>query len=115
MDALFPANPILGCTIETNREFVGISKAPKPIERARAMAAIKGRKFITIEPVLDFDVDILWNWIANISPEFVNIGADSKGHGLPEPPWAKVESLIAFLQTYGIEVREKRNLERLKK
>jgi len=45
----------------------------------------------------------------------VNIGADSKGHGLPEPSPDKVHALIEKLTGYGIEIREKHNLERLLK
>jgi hypothetical protein len=73
------------------------------------------RTFVTIEPILDFDVDILSSWMDKIRPEFVNIGADSKGHNLPEPPYEKVLQLIEKLQAYGIEIREKKNLERLKR
>ncbi len=114
MDALFPSNSILGCTIETNR-IMGISNAPPPVERFMAMQTLKARKFITIEPVLDFDVDILAKMIADINPEFLNLGADSKNHHLPEPSVKKIHELVAKLKTYGIELREKHNLQRLKK
>jgi hypothetical protein len=69
---------------------------------------------ITIEPVMDFDVDILAMWIHEIHPFFVNLGADSKNRGLPEPTREKVMALVAALDEYGIELREKHNLERLK-
>jgi hypothetical protein len=55
------------------------------------------------------------NWIIKIKPEFVNIGADSKHSKLAEPSWAEVQALIQALKDNGIEVREKSNLERLKK
>jgi len=71
------------------------------------------RKVDDVEETLDFDVYILSKWIAGTSPDFVNIGADSKGHGLPEPPMWKVEALIKNLKESGIEIREKHNLERL--
>jgi len=112
--ASMPPNRILGSTIETNRQYAGISHTPSPLQRAQAMTAMKGRKFITIEPVLDFDVDILANWIANIKPEFLNLGADSKNHNLPEPTVAKIMQLTEKLKEYGIELREKHNLKRLK-
>ena len=115
MDALFPENSILGCTIETNRDMPEISMAPRPIERMKAMSLLGGRKFITIEPVLDFDVDIFARWIAAIRPEFLNLGADSKGHNLPEPPIEKINALVEKLREYGIELREKHNLKRLMK
>lgn len=114
---LMPLNSIFGCTIETNRDIPEISKAPSPWKRYSAMCCspmLKAKKFITIEPILDFDVDVMLAWLIHIEPDFVNIGADSKGHGLPEPPLWKVEALIENLQARGIEVREKQNLERLK-
>jgi DNA repair photolyase len=117
-----PKDIILGITMETNRYIPGISNAPIPEERYIAFRPflyhprydVPLRKFITIEPILDFDVDILAARVKDIGPEFVNIGADSKGHGLPEPPWEKVQELIARIQGSGIEIREKHNLERLK-
>lgn len=113
MDALLPNNSLFGCTIETNRHYEWVSKAPSPEERYIHMKALDQRKFITIEPIMDFDLDVLPVWIKEIGPEFVNIGADSKGHNLPEPSKKKVVSLIEGLKYYGIEIREKHNLERL--
>lgn len=112
---IYPSNAILGCTIETNRYIPDISAAPPPEHRQIAMEKIMGRKFITIEPVLNFDVDVLASWMNQIRPDFVNIGADSKGHNLPEPSIEKVIALVEKLKGYGIEVREKRNLDRLRK
>jgi DNA repair photolyase len=115
MNDEFPYRSILGTTIETNRNIPNVSNAPKPIERMKAMCELQGRKFITIEPVLDFDVDILAEWIARINPEFLNLGADSKGHNLPEPTIEKIMALTEKLKGYGIELREKHNLKRLTK
>ena len=114
MDALFPEGSILGTTIETNRFLPDIGCAPDPLERAFAMTKLKGRKFVTIEPVLDFDVDILASWIDKIRPEFLNLGADSKNNNLPEPTVEKIMALVDKLHEYGIELREKHNLQRLK-
>jgi len=63
--------------------------------------------------VLDFDVDELASMIATVNPEFLNLGADSKGHGLPEPTVDKIHQLVDKLHEYGIELREKHNLQRL--
>jgi DNA repair photolyase len=115
MQSLFPKGSILGCTIETNLEIPGISRAPRQIERMKAMTLIEGRKFITIEPILQFDVDILARWIAAIRPEFLNLGADSKGHELPEPSIEDIRAFVEKLKGYGIELREKHNLKRLMK
>lgn len=113
--SLMPLSFILGCTIETNRVIKGISTAPAPVDRAREMNCLTGqRRFITIEPVLDFDVDILADWIRCIRPEFLNLGADSKNHGLPEPTVEKIMEFTEKLKEYGIELREKSNLSRLR-
>lgn len=112
---LIIGNSILGTTIESNRYFPQMKNTPMPFERMRAMERIKEfKKFVTIEPVMDFDVAVLEDWIIKINPEFVNIGADSKGHKLPEPPIEKVHALIDRLQKANIEIREKNNLDRLK-
>lgn len=110
---LFP-DFILGSTIESNRDY-GTSKAPASRHRMESMIELKGRKFVTIEPINDFDLDIFSIWIKYINPEFVNIGADSKKHNLPEPPAEKIIQLIEELKECGIEVRQKSNLERLVK
>ena len=115
MEHILPEGSILGTTIETNRDIPGISKAPIPFERMVGMMKLEKetRKFVTIEPVLDFDVDILASWIDRIRPEFLNLGADSKNNDLPEPTVEKIHQLVAKLATYGIELREKHNLQRL--
>ncbi len=78
------------------------------------MGELKGmRRFVTIEPIMDFNLVALLLAIEFIGPEFVTIGADSKGHGLVEPPWKKVEILISELSKFT-EIRQKKNLERLK-
>jgi hypothetical protein len=111
----FPENSLFGCTIETTKMIRKLSNAPDPYDRVYPMKLLRGRKFITIEPILDFDVDILASWMDQIRPEFVNIGADSKSHNLPEPSADKIQTLIEKLTGYGIEIREKHNLERLMK
>lgn len=103
--------PTIGCTIETNREN-NLSNAPPRAERADGMKWTP--MFLTIEPIMDFDVLPFVQMIKGIDPLFVNIGADSKGQGLPEPPIGKVAQLIDLLAEYDIEIREKHNLERLK-
>ena len=51
-------------------------------------------------------------FIELIGPSWVNIGADSKGHGLPEPSRDKVVALIERLSQVT-EVKQKPNLKRL--
>jgi hypothetical protein len=55
----------------------------------------------------------VWGWLKRIRPAFVNIGADSKGHQLPEPPKEKILALVDLLNQEGIEIREKKNLKTL--
>lgn len=110
----FPAKTILGTTLETNRDY-GISQAPDFHSRARAMtfsSIYAYSKMISIEPIMDFDLDEFVEWIRAIQPEFVSIGADSKGHNLPEPEGKKVEALIEALGKFTV-VKEKANLRRL--
>ena len=112
----FPFPSFLGTTIETNREIAGISNAPLPIDRYKGMLYGHAKlfpRFVTIEPVLDFDVDILAGWIRDIKPTFINLGADSKNHNLPEPTVEKIMQLVSKLKEYDIDLKEKHNLQRL--
>jgi len=107
-----------GTTIETNRNVN--PHAPFPSDRALAMAVIrknypKMKLFVTVEPVIDFDVDAMLGFMGHIKPTFINIGADSKGNGLVEPSADKLRSFIAGVQQMGIEIRKKSNLERILK
>ena len=112
-----PEKVILGTTIETNVVYDKlISVAPSVNERSSAMKLLgeMGYKtFITIEPIMDFDVNCLAELIARAGPTFVNIGADSKGHGLVEPSREKVNELIELLKLCT-EIKIKSNLSRLK-
>ncbi|MEN6533337.1 MAG: DUF5131 family protein [Bryobacteraceae bacterium] len=115
----FPMTAIWGTTIETNRHYPEIMRqAPPTAARAVAMECLRRvlperEMFITIEPILDFDLAELVAWLTKIRPTFVNIGADSKGHGLKEPAAEKVRDLIAAVTAAGIEIRQKTNLARL--
>lgn len=105
-------NIILGTTIETNREDLIAHKAPPMFERYHCMKQIKLKKMVTIEPIHDFDLVDLVDMIKEIMPEWVNIGADSKGHNLPEPSKEKVKALIKELKKFT-EVKIKDNMKRL--
>lgn len=110
-----PEQCMVGTTIETNRQETldRISKAPNVVDRASALRMITVKKFITIEPILDFDPGPFVDMIHRAEPDFVNIGADSKKHNLPEPSLTKVWKLIDSLGKAGIEIKKKTNLERL--
>ena len=111
---LIPLDAYLGTTIETNRD-LNLDTVPNQSQRYYAMELLKqfNRKImVSIEPIMDFDVDILSMWINNINPDFISIGADSKGHNLPEPSSIKVKQLIKAINQ-NIEVKQKNNLKRI--
>lgn len=104
-----PPNVILGATIETDHyPTQGISLAPAPERRAHVLAGLgdKWPTMVSIEPVLDFDLDTLVAMVKSIAPQFVYLGMDNWNHHLPEPPLAKTRELIAALGEFT-EVRVK--------
>lgn len=112
----FPWGSILCTTIETNRWYPDIMhNCPHPELRAAAMNRIIGfEKQVTIEPIMDFDLDEMVSMIKFCGPLKVNIGADSKNNHLPEPSKEKLLALIDELQKFTI-IDRKSNLERLLK
>lgn len=110
-DFVFPNKIMLGTTIETNRSTSDISAAPSVQSRANWLRRLDCKKFITCEPIMDFDIEEFIKLIKSVKPDFVNIGADSKNHKLIEPSREKIHELISGLK--GIEIRKKLNLNRL--
>jgi hypothetical protein len=51
--------------------------------------------------------------VETILPQQINIGADSKGHHLPEPSAEKVDRLIIALRARGYYLTLKSNLKRV--
>lgn len=108
---LLPKDTLLGITLESNR-CSNTSKSPCPQFRVRDFQIGRYPKMVSIEPIMDFDLDELVAMIKLIQPVFVSIGADSKGHHLPEPTGDKIRALIVGLQQFT-EVKQKSNLSRL--
>lgn len=105
-----PPIACFGTTIETDLTDIGLAR-----DDAMFKVMEQGYKtFITVEPIMQFTPAFAQRLI-DISPSFVNIGAESKRHNLPEPTGAEIRQLIADLRAARIEVREKPNLERLMK
>ena len=104
----FPIKSILGTTIETN-----YSSLIEKYSKAPTFRLYKFLNFVTIEPIMDFDLKELVGIINRINPDFVNIGADSKNHHLPEPTYEEVMELKKELEKFTI-VNLKDNLKRLK-
>jgi len=113
----FPSKTILGTTIETNRTTEAISKAPSPYWRFTEMREIRNifphyKRFITIEPIMKFDLNEMVDNLVAVKPDFINIGADSKKCGLPEPTAKEVQNLINSIREAKLNIRIKNNLER---
>lgn len=115
------ANIYFGTTIESNIDH-GVTTAPAPELRYRAMVELQHpHKFISIEPLMNFHLCTLVNWIKEIGPEIVEIGPDNYGNNLPEPAslisgamnaW-KVRTLLEMLREFVPMLVEKPGLSRL--
>ncbi len=112
-DLLWPENLYLGATMETNRDY-HLTRAPAPLYRYIAMRALTHpKKFLSIEPICDFDLDEMLSWIKEIAPQIIEVGADNYHNSLTEPPWEKVEQLLEGLENICPTVVRKVGLERL--
>jgi hypothetical protein len=101
-------------TIETNRYYPQyMQQSPIPDDRAIALSKYAlDYRYVTIEPIMDFDLIHLVTLIRLIEPEQVNIGADTGNNHLPEPSKEKLLNLISELQRFTI-IAKKTNLGRI--
>ena len=97
----FPENAILGATIETDRDEIArrLSRAPLPSARIEAMAKVRGRKFVSVEPILNF-TDSFPEKIERIGPAMVYVGYDNYNNRLPEPSLERTKKLISELSRF---------------
>jgi len=107
----FPENVILGMTIETNKDNLylehEISGAPAPSARYESFRKLDwNKKFISIEPILDFDPEVFWKWIDEIRPIMTYIGYDNYNNRLPEPPLSKTLKLIEKLREITLVIKK---------
>lgn len=108
---------VLCTTIESNREYPEIQcKSPSVANRALQMNEISKiiKTYVTIEPIMDFDLDEMVKLISICNPVKVNIGADSGNNNLPEPEKENISQLIEELKKFT-EINNKSNLKRLLK
>jgi len=115
-----PENCILGTTLESN--VTVDTKAPSTRERAYTFMILDSiykvsggkryRLMLSLEPIIDFQLDLFVNWIWGCHPEFVSIGANTGKVHLPEPSAEKLKKLIKYLEGFT-EVRLKDNLKRI--
>jgi len=107
---------VICTTIESNMFYSKImANSPKPFERAKYMKILSDcgfETFLTIEPILDFNLNAMVDLLKQCSPKQVNIGADSGRNNLPEPTKEKVMQLIDALKEFTV-IHNKRNLNRL--
>jgi len=72
------------------------------------------RMFLSLEPIMDFDLDKMLTWIEKIKPEFIYVGYDSLNKVSPqvEPDLEKVKLLMfhakAFTKVNPKLLRERR-------
>lgn len=102
-------------TIETNRWYKNIMKdSPPPVQRIMYMSMfpLYIDVYVTIEPIMDFDLYDMVRYIRECNPKQVNIGADSGNNNLPEPSKEKLLALIQELKKFTV-IDQKRNLQRL--
>lgn len=100
-------------TMETNRHYPDIMRnSPTPAARVKEMKQIRHPLFITIEPLIDFDLPVFIEMLKQCNPVQINIGADSGKNGLPEPPKEKVLQLVNELKKFTT-IHNKSNLKRL--
>ncbi|KKN71400.1 hypothetical protein LCGC14_0421220 [marine sediment metagenome] len=105
----WPSNVILGTTIETDSLPQGISNAPLLLYRVLDLISIKHNlKMVTIEPIMDFALCNILQWIKGINPCMVWIGYNSRNNKLPEPSIEKVRELHWQLSKMGIVVMLKK-------
>lgn len=125
---IYPEKSIFCATIESNRFYENYYKAPWPIGRSVKLGSVllhqdlkawenngrseKGQ--ITIEPIMDFDLEKFVEIIDYSRVGRVFIGADSGGNNLPEPSKEKVLQLISELEKFT-KVYQKPTLARLLK
>ena len=103
-----PLNCILGCTVESNIDY-SLSGQPETT-RLEVMSELTEMGYpvmLSIEPIMDFDLERFALWIAKVKPKFVAIGYDNYKNGLVEPSFSKTVHLIHALEGAGIKVYQK--------
>lgn len=102
-----PENTILGVTLESDIDYLNISKAINQSLRQYYFGFIakelqpQRRLFLSLEPILKFTTSLeryLWGHRESIWA--VAIGYDNYKHNLPEPPLSEVKQLISKMDQY---------------
>ena len=115
----FPPHTVLGITIESNRNYKK-TEAPDMLTRmahASHMSTLGYRILLSMEPIMEFDLDIYLAWIKNIQPEAISIGANTAYWETevrePRAEWVKRLYKILIKEYPELTIIIKKNLERL--
>ena len=100
-----PKNVVIGATIETNRPIPPeVTRAPSTDYRLMAMRYMAEHldhwTFVSVEPILDFDVEEFVGALEKVRPWKVAVGYDNWRNRLTEPPLEKTERLIELLEEF---------------
>jgi len=104
---MIPDNSWLGTTIETDiydgYSRLEITKSPHTWNRCYHMIDLRKdyadrfKLFVTIEPIMDFELPRLLEWMERIKPDLIFIGANTSKITLPEPTKDELQDLIYAL------------------
>jgi len=99
-----PPISIFCTTMESNRFYPSyMGKSPDPKYRSAAMVEVHQallKTMVTIEPIMEFDLDPFVALLEPIHPEQINIGVDTMDAGLPTPTKQHVMALVAELEKF---------------
>lgn len=111
-----PVNKVIGATIESDGWHNEMGESTHPTNRVEALSYLADMGFVTmvtIEPIMDFNLDSLVEAVRICKPQWVNIGANTNSKvKLPEPPPGKIKQLVEQLEKIT-EIKIKPNLKRL--
>lgn len=109
---------IVGTTLETTRCKLDWTKAPSPFARVLAMVNLKRlgfKTFLSLEPLADFEIKPMTEWIWDIEPEAIEIGLENYGNLLPKPSETKIKELLSWLDLVRYPYVLKENLKHLER
>lgn len=99
-----PNNVVLSSSIESNRNYPSLGKAPSQTERLEMMTKLRSATdlplFIAIEPILDFDLKSFVDYVRRVDPSSVVVGYDNYNHKMAEPSLAKTLKFIEHLEKF---------------
>lgn len=99
-----PDNVVLSSSIESNRNYPSLAKAPSQTERLDWMTKLRHTTdlplFIAIEPILDFDLKSFIDHVRRVEPSSVVVGYDNYNHKMAEPSLAKTLKFIELLEKF---------------